>query len=436
MSEMPSGWVSGTLGDFTAPERIGVNPDRVPNLPYLGLEHVQAQTTHILKTAPSSSVRSTSYQFRSGATLYARLRPYLNKVCTPVFEGIGSGEFIIFPSSPQLAPGFLKYLLNQPAFVAFTATLDTGDRPRVGWSDIRHFRCALPPLREQERIVAAIDAQFSRLDAGVVALERVRENLKRMQAAVLQAAVSGRLVPDEVSRWDKRHLASAGTLDRGKSRHRPRGDPALYGGPYPFIQTGDVAAADPWIDRHTQTYNSLGLEQSRLWPSGTLCITIAANIAKTGLLTFDSCFPDSVVGFIAHDGPTATRWVELVLRSMQGRLERLAPATAQKNINLAVLRTLEIPYPEVTYQTKVIDEYDRQMSLLGALARVVDAAVETAGGLRVSILAHAFLGMLVPQDPNDEPASVLLERIEAEHASSNGKRAIKTRGGRRRKVTS
>ena len=123
----------------------------------------------------------------------------------------------------------------------------------------------------------------------------------------------------------------------------------------------------PGSDRHTQTYSSLGLAQSQLWTAGTLCITIAANIAKTGLLTSSTCFPDSVVGFIAHDGPMATRWVELVIRSMQDRLEQLAPATAQKNINLAVLRALEISYPALAYQVEVLSEYDRQMSLLGAL---------------------------------------------------------------------
>jgi len=291
----------------------------------------------------------------------------------------------------------------------------------------------LPPYREQKRMVLVIEEQLSRIDAGVAALERVRQNLRRMRAAVLEAAITGALVHDDASCWDTRQLATLGVLDRGKSRHRPRNDPVLYGGPFPFIQTGDVAAADPWIDRHSQTYNSLGLEQSRLWPSGTLCITIAANIAKSGLLTFDACFPDSVVGFMAHDGPIATRWVELVIRSMQDRLEQLAPATAQKNINLSVLRVLEIPYPNPTYQSEVLSEYDRQMSLLGALDRAVAVEEQHARGLRSSILAAAFSGRLVPQDLGDEPASMLLKRM-ARHSSSNGHRSTEARGQRRRKI--
>ena len=206
MNPIPRGWISGTLGDFAEPTRVGVDPAAVPAMPYLGLDNVESVTTKILATVPASSVRSTSNRFGAGSTLYARLRPYLNKVCAPTFDGIGSGEFIIFSPSPILAPGFLKYLLNQPAFVDFTATLGTGDRPRVNWAGIAKFPCALPPLAEQERIVATVEEQFSRLDAGLAAVNNVRERLSSLRAAVLQAAVSGRLVPqrpddEPAQRW-------------------------------------------------------------------------------------------------------------------------------------------------------------------------------------------------------------------------------------------
>lgn len=402
---MPPGWAEVTLGEITQPQRIAVDPKTVKDMPFLGLENVESVTTRITGTSSASSVRSTSYLFSEGSTLYARLRPYLNKVCTPTFRGIGSGEFLIFPPTDDLAPGFLKFLLNQPSFVRFTSTLDNGDRPRVNWSGIARFPLALPPRAEQERISAAIDEQFSRIDQGLAALERVRIALKAMKASLLEAAVTGRLAAHDPSPWHKRSLSSLGTLDRGKSRHRPRNDASLYGGRYPFIQTGDVTAADPWISAYTQRYNEAGLAQSRLWPSGTLCITIAANIAKTGLLKFDACFPDSVVGFIATDGPTATRWVELVIRSMQQQLDRLAPATAQKNINLAVLRALQIPYPDLGYQAEVISEYDRQASLVNALDKAVLASINRSDGLRSSILSAAFSGRLVPRDTNGRTAA-------------------------------
>ena len=101
--------------------------------------------------------------------------------------------------------------------------------------------------------------------------------------------------------WEKKKLNELGELSRGKSKHRPRNAPELLGGPYPLVQTGDIANAGIYLKEYTQTYSELGLKQSKLWDKGTLCITIAANIAKTSILTFDACFPDSVVEFIPND---------------------------------------------------------------------------------------------------------------------------------------
>ncbi|WP_176377474.1 restriction endonuclease subunit S, partial [Escherichia coli] len=101
-----------------------------------------------------------------------------------------------------------------------------------------------------------------------------------------------------------------GELNRGKSKHRPRNDPSLYGGDYPFVQTGDVRAADGLLTNYKQTYSKKGLAQSRLWPKGTLCITIAANIAETAILGIDACFPDSVVGFIPQNENISVEYIE------------------------------------------------------------------------------------------------------------------------------
>ena len=105
--------------------------------------------------------------------------------------------------------------------------------------------------------------------------------------------------------WREVTLCDLGEVDRGRSRHRPRNAPELYGGPYPFVQTGDIKASRGRITVHTQSYSEAGLAQSRLWPAGTMVITIAANIAETAILTYPACFPDSVVGFVADE----SKWV-------------------------------------------------------------------------------------------------------------------------------
>jgi len=151
--------------------------------------------------------------------------------------------------------------------------------------------------------------------------------------------------------WDEKYLNKLGTIERGVSKHRPRNAPELLVGNYPLIQTGDVANSGTFINRYNQTYSDLGLKQSKLWPKGTLCITIAANIAKTGILNFDACFPDSVVGFQAEK-KYSVYYVHFLFAFLQDILEKKAPHAAQKNINLKILKSLKVPAPPYNLQIK------------------------------------------------------------------------------------
>jgi type I restriction enzyme S subunit len=150
-----------------------------------------------------------------------------------------------------------------------------------------------------------------------------------------------------------RPLGELGVLDRGRSRHRPRYAPHLYGGEYPFIQTGDIKSSGGKITTFTQTYSEEGLAQSRLWNAGTLCITIAANIAETAILTFPSCFPDSVVGFIGNPDLVDTRYVEYTFRYLRSRIQGDASGSVQDNINLEYLRSHRIPVYSLATQKAI-----------------------------------------------------------------------------------
>lgn len=149
-------------------------------------------------------------------------------------------------------------------------------------------------------------------------------------------------------------LPELGEFGRGVSKHRPRNDPKLLDGEYPLIQTGDVANADLYILTYNSTYSELGLKQSKMWKKGTLCITIAANIAKTAILNFDACFPDSVVGFEANNR-TNNIFIHYWFSFFQEILETQAPESAQKNINLKVLSELKVIVPGKKEQDKFTD---------------------------------------------------------------------------------
>ncbi|MDA8133161.1 MAG: restriction endonuclease subunit S [Desulfobacteraceae bacterium] len=152
-------------------------------------------------------------------------------------------------------------------------------------------------------------------------------------------------------KWIEEPLDKLGTIERGVSKHRPRNAPELLGGKYPLIQTGDVANSGTFIQDYHQTYSELGLKQSKLWPKGTLCITIAANIAKTGILTFNACFPDSVVGFQTGN-KSNVYYIHFLFAFLQDILEKKAPHAAQKNINLRILKTLKVPRPPINLQNR------------------------------------------------------------------------------------
>ncbi|HBX36272.1 MAG TPA: restriction endonuclease [Pseudohongiella sp.] len=190
------------------------------------------------------------------------------------------------------------------------------------------------------------------------------------------------------------YLANVGELGRGKSKHRPRNDPRLFGGVYPFLQTAEVKSASRVINSYEQTYSEFGLSQSYLWPKGTLCITIAANIAETAFLGFDACFPDSVVGFTALEGAVLPEYIELFIKAVRVRIEAYAPATAQKNINLSTLESLVVPLCSIDEQKYLIEQIESRFSIIEKNEAEIDAAVVRAYTLRQSILKEAFSGEL------------------------------------------
>lgn len=156
-------------------------------------------------------------------------------------------------------------------------------------------------------------------------------------------------------KWEYKTLDQLGEVSRGRSKHRPRNDPSLFGGKYPFIQTADVKAANFYITEYDTTYNEKGLAQSRLWNPGTLCITIAANIADTGILAMDACFPDSVMGFLPYERIADVRFVKYCFDILQQNCKKISQGAAQDNLSWEKLSTILFPAPPIEVQTKIAD---------------------------------------------------------------------------------
>ena len=161
------------------------------------------------------------------------------------------------------------------------------------------------------------------------------------------------ITPKATAGWSRKRLDELGFVGRGKSRHRPRNAPSLYGGSYPFIQTGEIKAANLYVTEYSQTYNERGLAQSRLWEAGTLLITIAANIAETAILKIRACFPDSVVGFVADPQKSDVRYVKYCLETVKLHMQSVSKGTTQDNLPLESLLSFELLVPALSVQRKI-----------------------------------------------------------------------------------
>ena len=160
MRDLPRGWTSGPLSEFIQPRGERVIPANFPELPFVGMDHVEAHTTRIIGSIPAGRMKSNASRFSKNDVLYGRLRPYLNKVAQPQFDGLASAEFIVFSGNELIEPGFLRHRLNSTDFVGFASDLNEGDRPRVAFDQIGDFELLVPPPSEQRRIVEKIEAQL------------------------------------------------------------------------------------------------------------------------------------------------------------------------------------------------------------------------------------------------------------------------------------
>ena len=246
----------------------------------------------------------------------------------------------------------------------------------------------LPPLPTQHQIVSRIESLFAELDKAVEHLRTTQQQLKIYRQAVLNHWLN-----NEDGKWETVKLGEVAEVKRGRSKHRPRNDKSLFGGKYPFIQTGEIREAKGGtITTYSQTYSEKGLEQSRLWPKGTLCLTIAANIAETAYLGFDACFPDSVVGIIARQDRLNLDYFNCYIQLIKQMIEQQASATAQKNINVDYLENLQIPLPPLSEQQRIVEEIETRLSQAEAAEARIAEALQKTEALRQSILKKAFSG--------------------------------------------
>lgn len=408
--ELPDGWQMTTLGEATKPMQKRVNPQDYPDLPYIGMENVEAHTMRLLGTVPAKEMKSTADTFSAGDVLYGRLRPYLNKVYLPDFDGLCSTEFIVFRKVPHLYSKYLQYFLNSWEFVQFSNSLNAGDRPRVKFEQFADYSFPVPPLPEQERIVAKIEELFTQLEAGTSALERVQAGLRRYKASVLKAAVEGKLLNDEVRMQNDGELPEGWRVVKmeeiaetigGATKGRKLEGKATITLPYLRVANVQRGRLDLELIKKIEILKS-EIEKYRLL-DGDVVLTEGGDWDKLGR---SAIWRDQIPNCIHQNHIFRARvkssdalpeWLMYYTNSEPGQdyfKESSKQTTNLASINLTQLRACPIPLPPLEEQRRIVAEVERRMSVAREVESVVEKALARSARLRQAVLKSAFEGKL------------------------------------------
>lgn len=365
----PTGVDFRVVGDIAAKSSnikwANVNDDEFQYIDLTSVDRV-TRTIGDTVTITADSAPSRAQQIiRTGDVIFATTRPTQMRwaVIPPEYDGqiASTGYCVLRPDTSVVLTNFLAHVLGTDTFRQYVeANQVAGNYPSIPDGRVRAYRIPVPPLDVQREIVRALDLFSSLEDELETKLEAELEARQVQYAHYRDSLLS---FDNADCEWLTLGEAAI-EFGRGKSKHRPRNDPKLYGGRYPFIQTGDVRNSGHLITEYSQTYNEDGLAQSKLWPRGTICITIAANIAETGILDFDACFPDSVIGMIVNQEKASQHFVEYLLQSLKENLAAKGQGSAQANINLATFENERFPFPSLKQQERIVSILDKFDTLL------------------------------------------------------------------------
>ena len=396
------------------------------------------------ETAPSRARRVVG----RGDTLVSTVRTYLKAVWhaeDDVRDLVASTGFAVLTPKPWILPKFVGYACQSEPFTNGVTAESVGVvYPAIAEARLASaLRLCIPPLPEQRTIVRFLDRTDRRIQRYVRAKERLIELLEEQKQAIIHQAVTGQIdvrtgqpypaykdsgvewLGEVPAHWEVPRVKQATQVMRGKFTHRPRNDPALYGGSYPFVQTGDVARAEKSIRAYSQTLNETGRAVSRVFPAGTLVMAIAANIGDVAVLDFDACFPDSVVGFVPRS-EARRDYLYYLFMAMKPELVRDAPVNTQGNLNVDRLGSQRIPLPSCPEQDCIVQQIAATTGHLNsAIGRVRDL-MSLLREYRTRLIADVVTGKL---DVREAAASLPeVDPLTADDPSSNPDRLAQTQG--------
>ena len=436
MTDLPNGWVIAALGEMVANrdnQRVPVNAKdrstRQGKVPYYGAAGQVGWIDSALYDEQLLLLGEDGVQFFDLGKTKAYI---INGPSWVNNHAHVLGRITAGPSLP-----YLKYFLDQFDYHGYA---NGTTRLKLTRSAMDTVPVRLAPLAEQERIVTAIEEAFSKLGAGEAGLRTARQLLKRMREAVLAAAVTGRLVPQDPTDTPAAKLLADLGIETGSSDGLPdgwacarlgdiahvgsgttpkRGTSGYWaGGTVPWLTSGLITNGDIREAREFVTERAMQETSLRLWPPGTLLVAMYGEGQTRGrcaeLAIEATCNQACAAISLAGGLLDYTRYVRLFFDANYSANRRLASGGVQPNLNGGLIKNMVLAIPPSAERTRIVAEVERQFSFVEACERAIDGGLVRSSALRRAVLKSAFEGRLVFQDPTDEPASVLLDRIRAD----------------------
>lgn len=429
MSDLPQGWVMSTLGALCSPPQYGwttsARKDGSTGLKFLRTTDISRGVLDwsSVPVCADEPPNPEHYQLKAGDIVISRAGSVgLSYRLTEVLPAVFASYLIRFRPSPELDGRYLAFYLQTRAYWNQIAAATSGiTLANVNAKKLSAVTLPLAPRAEQERIVAAIEDQFSRIDAGVLALDRVGAWITVLRRALLAAALDGQ--------WPTVQLQEVAETHLGKMLSR-KSKTGLDERPYlrnQNVQWGHIDVRD--VSR--MNFEPDERERFRL-RTGDLLVCEGGIVGRCAIWDdqLAECYYQKALHRIRPSTRVRTKWIALVLEhfAAEGRLEAHSGGITIQHLPQEDLRMLEVPLPSLAEQDILISWCDQSASAMRCLESAVRASNQRGEALRSAILAAAFTGKLVPHNPTDEPASILLERIAAERPSRNGN--APTRGRR------
>lgn len=382
-------WPLRSLSMCVTTVKDKIEPSDAGDLPYIGLEHIERDTGVLLGLGSPSDVRSTKTLFRAGDILYGKLRPYLNKVLIAPFDGVCSTDILAFRANDGVSAKFILHRLRMSDFVSYASAHSKGvNLPRVSPKTVGEFKLSVPPLEDQEVIVARIEELMSDVQAGEGDCIRASDMLPALVDAALlvafeRAAASG----PSVRLGDILKTTSGGTPDRKYA--------ANYGGDIPWVKSGELNDSRVVRTEETITESGLATSSAKWVPAGSVLIAMyGATVGVLAHLDIPATTNQAVCA-IHPDERVDADYLYWFLRSRRRHLIGLGKGGAQNNIGQGTIRDLVMPLPDRRVQEAIAASVSDTMDAVDILSRDASGIGRGIAGLRQAILKSAFSGQLI-----------------------------------------